>query len=179
MLKINSDLKDLPKNTIFSSKLIEIAKKIIFYLILGIIIIIFFFNQLAGVLIASSFFIMYIIYYVISLSSKRRVLRLMNKYLIINDLEVAEELKRPIDDIRRTLSSLSKNQRKKKWLLAFLNKRYVFLNEKGVEKFKESYNKGFNEKKILESLQKDMKIRSRAEVNAIITTLIKNERLSD
>lgn len=103
----------------------------------------------------------------------------MQEYLIINDIEVAEKLKRPIDDIRKILSSLSKNQKKKTWLLVFLNKRYLFLNEIGVEKFKEYYSKGYNEKKILENLQKDMKIRSRAEINAIITTLINNERLSN
>ena len=103
----------------------------------------------------------------------------MQEYLVINDKEVAEKLKRPIDDIRKTLSSLSKNQKKKRWLLVFLNKRYIFLNEIGVDKFKAFYSKGYNEKKILENLQKDMKIRSRAEINAIITTLIKNERLSN
>ena len=37
----------------------------------------------------------------------------MQEYLIINDKEVAEKLKRPIDDVRKTLSSLSKNQKKK------------------------------------------------------------------
>ena len=178
MPNINSNLKEVAKKTIFNSKLIKIVKKTIFYLILGIIILIFFFNQLIGVLLASSFFIIYIIYYLITLSFKRRVLRLMQEYLIIGDKEVADKLKRPIDDIRKTLSSLSKNQKKKKWLLVFLNKRYIFLNEKGVENFKEFYNKGYNEKKILENLQKEMKIRSRAEINAIITTLVSNERLS-
>jgi hypothetical protein len=157
----------------------EIVKKTFFYLFLGTIIIIFFFNQLIGVVLASSFFIAYIIYYLISLSSKRRVLRLMQNYLIISDVEVAEKLKRPIDDIRKTLSSLSKNQKKKKWLLALLNKRYIFLNEEGVQNFKELYNKGYNEKIIFENLQKVMKVRSRAEINAIITTLINNERLSN
>ena len=179
MLNINSNLKDVAKRTIFNSKLIEIVKKTIFYLILGTIILIFIFNQLVGVLLAGSFFIIYIIYYSFAFSSKRRVLRLMQEYLVINDKEVAEKLKRPIDDIRKTLSSLSKNQKKKRWLLVFLNKRYIFLNEIGVDKFKAFYSKGYNEKKILENLQKDMKIRSRAEINAIITTLIKNERLSN
>jgi hypothetical protein len=176
---INSNLKDIAKKTIFNPKIIEILKKSIFYLILGTIILIFIFNQLVGVILASSFFIIIIMYYTISLSSKRRVLRLMKEYLIINDTEIADKLKRPIEDIRKTLSSLSKNQKKKKWLLVFLNKRYIFLNEKGVQNFKQIYNKGYNEKKILENLQSIMKIRSRAEVNAIITTLISYERLSD
>ncbi|MFX1281023.1 MAG: hypothetical protein ACFFA3_16860 [Promethearchaeota archaeon] len=179
MPNINSDLKDVVENSNSNSKLIEIIKKIFFYLILGVILLIFIFNQLIGVLLAGSFFCIYIVYYLITLSSKRRILRFMQQYLIISDMEVAEKLNRPVDDIRKTLSSLSKNQKKKKWLIVYLNRRYVLLNEEGVEKFKEFYKKGYNEKKILESLQQDMKVRSRAEINAIITTLIKNDRLGD
>lgn len=103
----------------------------------------------------------------------------MQDYLIIYDKEVAEKLQRPLDDIRKAMSSLSKHQKKKKWLIVFLNNRYIFLNEKGVENFKQLYNRGFNEKKILENLQQEMKIKSRAEINAIITTLINHERLSN
>lgn len=103
----------------------------------------------------------------------------MQDYLIISDKEVAEKLQRPLDDIRKAMSLLSKNQKKKKWLIVFLNNRYIFLNEKGIENFKQLYNRGYNEKEILENLQQEMKIKSRAEINAIITTLISNERLSN
>lgn len=103
----------------------------------------------------------------------------MREYLIISDKDVAEKLKRPLNDIRKTMASLSKNQKKRKWLIVFLNKRYIFLNEKGVENFKQLYNRGFNEKKILENLQQDMKIRSRAEVKAIEITLINHDRLNE
>jgi Ca2+/Na+ antiporter len=160
-------------------KLLEIAKIISFYLTIGIIFLIFLFNQILGIWLAGSFFIIYFVYYLITLSSKRRTLKEMQDYLIIYDKEVAEKLQRPLDDIRKAMSSLSKHQKKKKWLIVFLNNRYIFLNEKGVENFKQLYNRGFNEKKILENLQQEMKIKSRAEINAIITTLISHERLSN
>lgn len=103
----------------------------------------------------------------------------MREYLIISDKDVAEKLKRPLNDIRKTMASLSKNQKKRKWLIVFLNKRYIFLNEKGVENFTQLYKRGYNEKKILENLQQDMKIRSRAEVKAIEITLINHDRLNE
>ena len=163
----------------FILKLIDNIKKIIFYLILGIIIFIFVYNQILGIWLAGSFFIIYIVSYLITLSSKRRLLRLMQEYSIISDKEIADKLERPLDDIRKILSSLSKNQRNKKWLIVFLNKRYIFLNENGVESFKQLYKRGYSEKKILESLQQEMKIRSRAEIKAIETTLANHNRLNN
>jgi len=163
----------------FILKLIDNIKKIIFYLILGIIIFIFVYNQILGIWLAGSFFIIYIVSYLITLSSKRRLLRLMQEYSIISDKEIADKLKRPLDDIRKILSSLSKNQRNKKWLIVFLNKRYIFLNENGVESFKQLYKQGFSEKLILENLQQEMKIRSRAEVKAIEITLATHNRLNN
>ena len=103
----------------------------------------------------------------------------MQEYSIISDVDVAEKLKRPVEDIRKTLYSLAKNQKKKRWLIVFLNRRYIFLNENGVERFKQLYKRGLSEKLILENLQQDMKIRSRAEVKAIEITLASHNRLSN
>jgi len=163
----------------FILKLIDNIKKIIFYLILGIIIFIFVYNQILGIWLAGSFFIIYLVSYLITLSSKRRLLRLMQEYSIINDKEIADKLERPLDDIRKILSSLSKNQKNKKWLIVFLNKRYIFLNENGVESFKQLYKRGYSEKIIQENLQQEMKIRSRAEIKAIETTLANHNRLNN
>lgn len=163
----------------FIIKLIDNIRKIIFYLILGIIIFIFVYNQILGIWLAGSFFIIYLVSYLITLSSKRRLLRLMKEYSIISDKEIADKLKRPLDDIRKILSSLSKNQRNKKWLIVFLNKRYIFLNENGVESFKQLYKRGYSEKIIQENLQQEMKIRSRAEIKAIETTLANHNRLNN
>lgn len=103
----------------------------------------------------------------------------MQEYSIISDIDVAEKLKRSVEDIRKILYSLAKNQKKKRWLVVFLNRRYIFLNENGVERFKQFYKRGFSEKLILENLQQEMKIRSRAEVKAIENTLASNNRLSN
>jgi hypothetical protein len=161
------------------SRFLDILKKIIFYPIIVVIIIIFIFNQILGILLASIFFLVYVASYLVTLSDKRRLLTLMQEYAIISDTEISERFNRPLDDIRRILSSLSKNQKKKKWLVVFLNKRYIFLNEDGVNIFKQVYAKGYNEKKILETLGPKMNIRTRAEVKAIELTLINNERLNN
>ena len=161
-----------------NSKLIDRIRKIIFYLALGIIIVIFIFDQLIAIVLACIFFLIFLVSYSISLSSKRRLLELINSYLIISDTEIAEKIQRPLNEIRKILSRLDKNQTKKKWLVANLSNRYIFLNEKGVEKFKQSYEQGYNEKKILESLQNEMGITSRAEVRAIQNTLTEHNRLT-
>jgi predicted solute-binding protein len=140
---------------------------------------IFLFDQILGIWLAGFFFILYLISYLISLSSKIKLLRLIQEHLIISDKEIADKLERPIDNIRKILSSLSKNQKNKKWLIVFLNKRYISLNENGVENFKQLYKRGYNEKKILEDLQQEMRIRSRAEVKAIEITLAKHKRLDN
>ena len=153
-------------------------KIISFYIVLGIIILIFIFNQILAIWLAGILFFIYFLSYLISVSSKRRLLRNIKDYLIINDKEIADKLQRPLNDIKKILYALSKNQKKKKWLIVFLNNRYIFLNEKGVENFKEVYEQGYNEKKILESLQDEMKLGSRAVVRAIQIALANQNRLN-
>ncbi|MFX1503581.1 MAG: hypothetical protein ACFFDH_21655 [Promethearchaeota archaeon] len=140
---------------------------------------IFIFDQILAIWFSAFFFVVYFFSYLITLSSKRRVLRLIKSYSIISDKEIADKLDRPLENIRKLLHSLSKNQKKKKWLIVFLNKRYIFLNENGVENFKKLYEQGLNEKKILEKLRQKMNIRSRAEVKAIEITLASHNRLDN
>jgi hypothetical protein len=161
------------------SRLIANIKKIIFYPILIIIIVIFIFDQIIAIWLAGFFFLIYLISYLITLSSKRRILRLIKDYSMITDEEIADKLERPLDNIRKVLDSLSKNQKKKKWLIVFLNRRYIFLNENGVESFKQLYQQGYNEKKILENLQQKMNIKTRAEIKAIEITLANHDRLNN
>jgi len=106
------------------------------------------------------------------------MLKIIQTYPVINDKEISNKLERPLEDVRSTLFSLSKNQKKKKWLIVFLNNRYIFLNEQAVENFRELYQMGYNEKKILENLQRSTRIRSRAEVKAIEITLANQKRLN-
>ncbi len=159
------------------SLFLNLIKKVIFYIILGIILIIFFYDQILGIWFAGSFFAIYFIVFLITLSSKRRLLRIIRDYLIISDEEIGNKLQRPLEEIRKIMFSLSKNQKNKKWLIAYLNKRYIFLNEHAVNFFMQLYEKGYNEKQIFESLQQKMRIRSRAEVKAIESTLVSQKRL--
>jgi len=127
---------------------------------------------------ASFVFVVYLISFLISLSSKKRLLKVIREYPIINDKEISKKLERPLEDVRSILFSLSKNQKKKKWLIVFLNTRYIFLNKSAVENFKQLYHLGYNEKKILEQLQRNTRIKSRAEVKAIELTLANQNRLN-
>ncbi len=158
-------------------KYIKYLKTSIIYIVLGIILIYYIYNQLVGIFLASLVFVVYLVSFLISLSSKRSLLRVIREYPTISDKEISNKMKRPIDDVRNILFSLSKNQKKKKWLIVFLNKGYIFLNESAVENFKQLYSMGYNEKKILEHLQRNTRIKSRAEVKAIELTLTNQKRL--
>jgi len=162
------------------SKFIKHLKTSIFYITLGIILIIYiYYNQLWGIYLASIVFVVFLISFLISLSSKKRLLKIIREYPIISDKEISNKLKRPLEDVRNILFSLSKNQKKKKWLIVFLNTRYIFLNERAVENFTQLYYMGYNEKKILEHLQRNTRIKSRAEVKAIELTLTHQKRLKN
>ena len=160
------------------SKYINYLKTYIIYIALGIILILFIYNQLVGIFLASLIFFVYLVSFLISLSSKKKLLRVIREYPIINDKEISNKLDRPLDDVKNILLSLSKNQKNKKWLIVFLNRRYIFLNESAVENFKQLYHMGYNEKKILEHLQRNTRIKSRAEVKAIELTLVNQNRLN-
>ena len=161
------------------SKIVRYLKASIFYIALGITLIIYINYRLEGIYLASILFVVCLIPFLISLSSKKRLLKLIREYPIISDKEISNKLKRPLEDIRSILFSLSKNQKKKKWLIVFLNTRYIFLNEDAVENFKQLYNMGYNEKKILEHLQRNTRIKSRAEIKAIELTLVNQKRLKN
>ena len=161
------------------SKFFNYFKASIIYITLGIILFIYvYYNQLVGIYLASFVFVVYLISFLISLSSKKRLLKVIREYPIINDKEISKKLERPLEDVRSILFSLSKNQKNKKWLIVFLNRRYIFLNEDVVENFKQLYHMGYNEKKILEHLQHNTRIKSRAEVKAIELALTNQNRLN-
>ncbi|MBY8980118.1 MAG: hypothetical protein KGD72_06990 [Candidatus Lokiarchaeota archaeon] len=161
------------------SKYINFLKTSIFYIALGIILILYINDHLVGIYLASLVFVVYLVSFLISLSSKKKLLKIIREYPIINDKEISNKLERPLEDVRNILFSLSKNQKKKKWLIVFLNTRYFFLNESVVENFIQLYHKGYNEKKILEHLQRNTRIKSRAEVKAIEITLTNQNRLKN
>ncbi|TFF97823.1 MAG: hypothetical protein EU547_03240 [Promethearchaeota archaeon] len=160
-------------------RIINRVKRFAFYVLLISILIVFFINQILGIIFSGVSFLAFLVSYLVSHSSKRRLLRRIGDYSIITDKEIATKFNLPLDDIKNILFSLSKNQKKKKWLIVFLNNRYIFLNEQAVKNFELLYYKGYNEKKIFESLQNKMRIKSRAEVKAIVTTMTNENRLTN
>jgi len=160
------------------SKYLRYIKTSIIFIALGIVLILYIYNQVVGIFLAGLVFVVYFVTFLISLSSKRSLLKIIREYPTISDKEIANKLERPLDDIRSILFSLAKNQKKKKWLIVFLNNRYIFLNDRAVESFKQLYHMGYNEKKILENLQRNTRIKSRAEVKAIELALTNQNRLN-
>ena len=73
---------------------------------------------------------------------------------------------------------LSQEQMKKKSLIVFINKQYIFYHQKTIEKFLEFYNQGYSEKEILDNL-KDYKLNTRTEIKVIKETLVKLDRLTE
>jgi len=161
------------------SKLFYYLKTSIIFIALGIILILYIYNQIVGLFMAGLVFVVYFVTFLISLSSKRSLLKIIREYPTISDKEISNKLERPLDDVRSILFSLAKNQKNKKWLIVFLNNRYIFLNEGAVESYKQLYHMGYNEKKILENLQRNTRIKSRAEVKAIEIALNNQNRLSN
>ncbi|MFW9880817.1 MAG: hypothetical protein ACFFG0_47755 [Candidatus Thorarchaeota archaeon] len=160
------------------SKVSNIVKKVSFYLMLVIVVFVFFFNRIVSIILAGSIFIIYLMIYLITLSSKKRLLRMLQEYSIISDNEIASKIKRPIDDIRDIFHALYKKQKNKRWLIVSLNQRYIFFSENAVEYIQQLFEQGYTEKQILENLlQRNMKIRSRAEVKAVENTLANQNRL--
>jgi len=101
----------------------------------------------------------------------------MRDYSILSDNEIAKKAKRSVEEVRNILFALSKNQKRKKWLIVFLSKRYIFYSGDTIERFMTLYTQGFNEKQILRDLQKSIRIKTRAEVKAIENALISQKRL--
>lgn len=152
-------------------------RKLWFFLIIAIIITIFIFNREIGIWIALGLLAIFILYYVPSLSFKKRLTRFMKKYHMIEDKTIAQNLMRPLEEIRETMQKLSIHQKRNKWLIVFLNDRYIFYHKNIIREFNELYYNGYNEKRIFEALKPKINIRTRAEIKAIEDILIHKKRL--
>jgi len=102
----------------------------------------------------------------------------MKGYYMVEDDTVAKEIRKPLREVREKMFDLSQDQSKKKWVIVFLNKRYIYFNKVTIAKFQELYHEGYSEAEILENM-KDYDLRTRAEVKSIIETLKKLERLGE
>ena len=127
-----------------------------------------------------------------------RLTRFMKEYYRIEDKTIARYYKKPLRKIQNKMFSLAQKQEgknwlniilkrepepslkldKKKWLIIFYNRQYIFYHMETIEKIKELFKKGYNDKEMLEDL-KEYEIKNRDEIKAIIQTLIKNRRISE
>jgi len=98
---------------------------------------------------------------------------------MIEDKTIAQKLTRPSEEIREKMQKLYIHQKRNKWLIVFLNDRYIFYNKNVIKEFKELYYNGYNEKRIFEALNPKINIRTRAEIKAIKDTLIHHKRLKN
>jgi len=113
--------------------------------------------------------------YVYSLTFKKKLIRAMQKYQRIIDIDIAKELNQSIEKIRKKLSKVYKHQKKSAGLLVFLNNRYIFYNAESINKLKLLYNKNIREKEIFEISKTTIGLRTRAEVKAIKDQLMNHK----
>ncbi|MHA2398776.1 MAG: hypothetical protein ACXADU_07785 [Promethearchaeota archaeon] len=149
-----------------------------FLILVIIIVIIAFFNLLAAILMAVITLILFLLSYIPKFMLRNKLFKFMKGYYKIEDELIAKKFKKPISKIREKMFELSQAQEKRKWLIVFLNKQYIYYHEETIQAFKDAYNKGYSEKEILDALN-DYKITTRAEIKLIKDTLVKLIRLSD
>jgi len=101
----------------------------------------------------------------------------MNKYQIIEDHQISEELSVPLEDVRKYMRIIAKKQKKNQWLVVCIKHRCVFYNVNLIEKFIDLYNEGLNEKNIFNTLIQTFPIKSRAEIKAIEDVLIEQGKI--
>jgi len=146
------------------------------FLVIFIVLVFFYHQEIAIWLTIFSIFL-FTISYIPSLFFKRKLMKFMKEYDKITDIIIAKKLKKSINKIRKKLFLLSKNQKRKKWLIGFLDNSYIFYNEKIIQNFIDLYNKGLGEKDILEELKIHFDINTRAEIKIIEKTLFEQKRL--
>jgi hypothetical protein len=122
--------------------------------------------------------ILYLASFIPNLFFSNRFTRYVKKFHSIEDKNLVKKFNKPLRKIQEKLFELSQKQKKKDWVIIYLNKQYIIYNEEIIEKFKELYNNGFGEKEILETLQ-SYGIKTRAEIKAITDTLIKYDKLEE
>ena len=163
----------------YNSNFGKVIKKYWFYGLIGIIFIIFLLDNLLAIWLTVICLIIFLIMYVPTLSFSGKLIRYMKKQNIVEDKLVAQKFNRPLDEIKKKMDQLSSKKKGKKWLIVSLNNRYIFYNKNTIDKFKDLYYMGFNEKRIFDTLRKNIKIRTRAEINTIKSILISQNKLSE
>jgi hypothetical protein len=101
----------------------------------------------------------------------------MKKHKVIDDKTLAQKFNRPVEEVKEKLEEISKKNSRKDWIISTLNNRYVFYNKGVIDRVKELYKMGLNEKRIFEKLEKESQIRTRAEIKAIEDILISQKKI--
>ncbi|MFX1410204.1 MAG: hypothetical protein ACFFA6_07620 [Promethearchaeota archaeon] len=166
----------MPKKYIVILK--TIARNWFWILVVIIIILAILREYLTAIILSVIFIAFFLLSYIPALFFKNRLTRLMKKYYRIEDTILAKKLKKKINKVREEMFELSQKLEKKKWLIIFLNKQYIFYHEETIAKFMELFNKGFSEKEIFEGLQ-EFELKTRAEAKTITETLVKLNRISE
>ncbi len=122
--------------------------------------------------------VLFVLSYVPRMFFKNKLHKFMKKFYKIEDELIAKKFKKPLQKIQDEMFKVSQNQQKKKWLIIFLNKQYVFYHQETIQAYEKFYNKGYSEKEILDNLN-DYKISTRAEIKTIKEYLVKLDRLSE
>ncbi|MHA2181146.1 MAG: hypothetical protein ACXAAH_06965 [Promethearchaeota archaeon] len=165
----------MPKKYIVFFK--TIGRKWFLFLVI-LIIIIAFFNPITAIWMAGITIVLFFLSYIPNIFFTNKLHKFMKGFYKIEDELIARKLKKSLEKVREEMFELSQDQVKKKWLIVFLNKQYIFYHQETIQAFKDAFNKGFTEKEILDNL-KDFKVSTRVEIKIIKDTLIKLERLSE
>ena len=99
---------------------------ILWIFLIGSIFVIFFFYRLLAIWLTLSLLAVAILIYIFSLTFKKKLIRIMQKYNRIVDNDLARDLNCRIEKIRKTLSKLHNHQKNRSGLVVFLNNRYIF-----------------------------------------------------
>jgi len=149
-----------------------------FLFLVAIIIIVAIYNPIVAIWMTGITLVLFILSYVPRMFFKNKLHKFMKKFYKIEDELIAKKFKKPLQKIQDEMFKVSQNQQKKKWLIIFLNKQYVFYHQETIQAYEKFYNKGYSEKEILDNLN-DYKISTRAEIKTIKEYLVKLDRLSE
>ncbi|MFX1443403.1 MAG: hypothetical protein ACFFHV_08320 [Promethearchaeota archaeon] len=183
------------------NKIVIFLKRIIklwFIILILAILIIYLYYPTPAIWITVISIIIIALSFIPGLYLKLRLIKFMKEYYRIDDKTIAKYFGKPLRKIQNKMFVLSQKQEgnswlyrllrriyepslklgKKKWLIIFYNKQYIFYHMETIEKIKSLYEKGYSDKEMLEDL-KEFEIKSRDEIKAIIETLIKYKTLSE
>ena len=165
--------KIMPKNYIIYLK--TIWRSWFIFLVIVILITAIYY-PIAAIILTIITIALFVLSFLPSLFFKNRLLRFLKKFYRIEETDIIKEFSKDKTKIRKGIFKLSQNQKKKDWLIVFLENHYIFYHKDIVEKFKELYKKKYGEKEIFDAMKK-IDIKTRAEVKAIMDTLERNDRL--